>query len=153
MTEPLRLRDRHPVPSAQDIPTLHSTAQATKRNASYTSLATLSPEKSGSKSSCCKPVDELRHYDQELKAGLTQLLNEGRPNRTCKVGGSCRISWWKLNENWGSNTRSLLRVVDWVRCRLLSWYDSKMFNLLMLDKDRPRRLEWYPGEDLLQSMD
>lgn len=78
MAESLRLRDRQPIPSAQDIPTLHTTAHSIKRNASYTSLATLSSEKLGSQRSFCEPIDEIRHYDQELKAGLTELLNEGR---------------------------------------------------------------------------
>ncbi|KAL1882514.1 hypothetical protein Plec18167_002930 [Paecilomyces lecythidis] len=78
MAQPLRLRDMQPVPSAQGIPTLRSNAPATKRTASYTSPTTSSPETTTSQSTHCEQIDDVRHYDQELKAGLTQLLNEGK---------------------------------------------------------------------------
>ncbi|GAD97552.1 hypothetical protein ANI_1_1804074 [Paecilomyces variotii No. 5] len=79
MEQPLRLRDMHPVPSAQGIPTLRSNAPATKRTASYTTPTTKSsPETTASQNPHCEKIDEVRHYDQELKAGLTQLLNEGK---------------------------------------------------------------------------
>lgn len=78
MEQPLRLRDIQPAPSAQGIPTIRSTGQVTKRTASYTTPAKSSSETTISQNSHCQKIDEVRHYDQELKAGLTQLLNEGK---------------------------------------------------------------------------